>query len=169
MCCDAGLFRRQWVSAVNPKVELLPDDREHLLTTLTEGGNISEWLRGGPDGTGPGKRYKRNGLYDRLAEDPEFEKCIRMARMFGTDAQVEKAMNQLYEEPERVVDQNGVSRIDPAYVALLKARAEYVFKLVSKLNSGKYGDRVTTEISGPNGGPVQIEGVTVKLVRPDAG
>ena len=31
-----------------------------------------------------------------------------------------------------------------------------MLKLLGKWNSGKYGDKVTTEITGPNGGPVQV-------------
>jgi hypothetical protein len=141
---------------VSAKIELTPEDREALLEVLTEGGDISSWLRGGPDGTGPGLRYKRTGLYDRINEDETLSNAIRIARVFGTDAQVEKAMEQLYAEPERYTDMSGATKIDPAYVALVKVRAEYVFKLVSKLNSGKYGDKVTTEHTGPGGGPVQI-------------
>lgn len=43
-----------------------------------------------------------------------------------------------------------------------KLRVETRKWLLSKLKPKKYGDKVQTEISGPDGGPVQITGMEIK-------
>lgn len=40
--------------------------------------------------------------------------------------------------------------------------------IASKLKPKKYGDKIDTTISGPDGGPVQVEG-RIKLVKPESG
>jgi hypothetical protein len=148
---------------VNPKIELTPEDREALLAWLSNGETLHDWIRG------PGSNYKRSVVYARVNDDPELTAAFKVSRQVGADEMADRIHTDIYAEPERIVDQSGVRKIDPAYVALVKMRAEIMLKLLAKWNSGKYGDKVTNEISGPNGGPVQVEGVTVKLVRPDAG
>lgn len=38
--------------------------------------------------------------------------------------------------------------------------------LLSKLGHRKYGDKVLTELTGPNGGPVQVEAISIEMVSP---
>ena len=38
--------------------------------------------------------------------------------------------------------------------------------LASKLAPKKYGDKVSTEVSGPDGGPIQTENTIVEYIRP---
>ncbi len=40
--------------------------------------------------------------------------------------------------------------------------------IASKLKPKKYGDKIDATLSGPDGGPVQVEG-RIKLVKPDSG
>lgn len=40
--------------------------------------------------------------------------------------------------------------------------------LASKLKPKKYGDKIDATLSGPNGGPIQVEG-RIKLVKPEGG
>jgi hypothetical protein len=47
-------------------------------------------------------------------------------------------------------------KYDSAYVAWLRNRAEYRLKLLAKWNPKKYGDRMVTEHTGSEGGPIQI-------------
>lgn len=146
---------------MSAKIDLLPEDRESLLDWLTNGRTLADWIRG------PGARYSRWGLYARINEDPQLTEAFKLSRIIGADEIADGIREYMHAEPERITDANGVTKIDPAYVSLIKARAEVDLKILAKWNSGKYGDKVTQEISGPNGAPVQIESLTVKLVRPD--
>ena len=141
---------------MNPKIQLTPEDREGLIEWLSNGQTLQDWMRG------PGQRYGRTGVYARVNEDAELSAAFRISRQVGADEIADKIHADVYAEPERVTDQNGVTRIDPGYVALTKMRAEIMLKLLAKWNSGKYGDKVTTEITGVNGGPVRIELVDLK-------
>jgi len=129
-------------------MSLSQTDRESLLTWLTDGNTLADWIRG------PGSHMARCTVYAKVARDPELTEAFKISRQVGADAIADKIQDDMYAEPERVTDQLGVTRIDSAYVALLKARAEIMLKLLAKWNSGKYGEKVTTTLTGPDGGPV---------------
>lgn len=60
---------------------------------------------------------------------------------------------------------------DPTAVARNRLRVDARKWLAAKMAPKKYGDKVQTELTGPNGGPVQfakIERVIVRPVDPDA-
>lgn len=55
-----------------------------------------------------------------------------------------------------VVDDHGNERTDAERVARSRLRVDSRKWLLSKMLPKKYGEKVTTEHTGPNGGPVQI-------------
>jgi hypothetical protein len=142
---------------------LTDEDAESLLAWLSSGQTLNDWIRG------PGANYSRRLVYYRIAADPLLSEAFKISRQVGSEMIADNMREKMHAEPERVTDQNGVTRIDPGYVALIKARADIDLRLLAKWHSGKYGDKVTNELVGADGGPVKIEGITVKLVRPDAG
>jgi hypothetical protein len=91
-------------------------------------------------------------------DDPDLLAAFKISRQVGADEIADRIHDDMYAEPERFIDQGGSAKIDPAYVALIKARAEIMLRLLSKWNSGKYGDRVETVLTGPNGGPINLVG-----------
>jgi hypothetical protein len=52
-----------------------------------------------------------------------------------------------------------VTRVDHENIQRSKLRVDSRKWLLSKLAAKKYGDKISTEISGPDGGPVQIQPV----------
>lgn len=127
--------------------QLLPEDKESLLEWLSKGETLNDWMRG------PGSGYSRRLVYYRVAVDPELDAAFRVSRQAGADEIADDIRALMYAEPERITDQNGITRIDPAYVALIKARADVDLRLLAKWNSNKYGERIEHKIDTPPAGP----------------
>lgn len=94
-------------------------------------------------------------VYDWLAEDEGFAARIARARELGADAIAEETLEILDEEPPMTETQFG-SKVDAGYVQWQKNRAEQRLKLLAKWQPKKYGDRQAMELTGADGGPVQI-------------
>ena len=99
-------------------------------------------------------------VYDWMAADDDFAANIARARDLGADAIAEETLAIVDSEPERGND----GKIDSAWVAHQKLRAEHRLKLLAKWNPKKYGDKVSAELTGPGGGPMQVHS-TVTLVE----
>lgn len=65
--------------------------------------------------------------------------------------------------PERYMTELG-ERIDPASVAWAKSRAEQRLKLLAKWDPKRYGDKITQEHTGADGGPIQSQ-ATIKVTE----
>lgn len=52
-----------------------------------------------------------------------------------------------------------VERVDHEHIARSKLRVDSRKWLLSKLAAKKYGDKISTELTGPNGGPIQVQPV----------
>lgn len=82
------------------------------------------------------------------------------ARASCMDAIAEELLEIQDEEPP-LRDPGGLApgapKADPAWVAWQKNRIDTRKWLLSKLAPKKYGDKVATEISGPDGGPVETK------------
>ena len=99
---------------------------------------------------------------DWVRSDEALAIAYQCARDVGADVIADDILRIIDEEPERVVqiDEDGKSsssRIDSAGVAWAKNRAEMRLKLLAKWNPKKYGEKQTTEITGADGGAVQVE------------
>ena len=89
-------------------------------------------------------------VYDWMASDDDFAANIARARDLGADAIAEETLAIVDSEPERGND----GKIDSAWVAHQKLRAEHRLKLLAKWNPKKYGDKVSAELTGANGGAI---------------
>jgi len=63
-------------------------------------------------------------------------------------------------------DDDGKVRVDAEVVARSRLRLDTRKWLLSKMLPKVYGDKVQTELTGPNGGPVQISEVRRTIVDP---
>jgi hypothetical protein len=93
-------------------------------------------------------------IYDWMGKDEQLSIAIAHAREAGQDAIAEEIYLETVAQPERILFQNG-DRIDPGYVALVKARAEIKLKLLAKWNPKRYGDRV--QVAGDPNAPLKTE------------
>jgi len=66
-----------------------------------------------------------------------------------------------------VFDGKPVMTVDKASAALVRLEADNKKWLMAKLKPRRFGDKVTQEHSGPNGGPIQAR-IAVEFVRPPA-
>ena len=106
--------------------------------------------------------------------NPDFATQYAHARRAQVEARIEDATEMLLQTPMCSVPDpdGGVSeRVDGAAVQLLRTRVDLAKWEASKLLRGPmmapldYGDKVQTEISGPDGGAIQAA-ITVEFVRP---
>lgn len=64
------------------------------------------------------------------------------------------------------IDADGVKRTDQDVIARSRLRVDARKWYASKLAPKKYGDKITQEISGPDGGAVQIDRIERVIVEP---
>lgn len=104
-------------------------------------------------------------IYDWMAEDEGLSAHIARAREAGFDRIAMDAL-EIADTP-----QEGVERIDTPDGPRIKRgdmlghrrlQVETRLKLLAKWDPKRYGDKITQEISGPDGGPIQ----TVEEYRP---
>lgn len=94
-------------------------------------------------------------VYDWINTHGEFARRFARAREIGADAIAEDIVGIIDADPERVSGKYGVC-IDSGFVQWQKNRAEQRLKLLAKWHPQRYGDRVSQEISGPGGKPIEV-------------
>lgn len=94
-------------------------------------------------------------VYDWIAKDKDLAARFAQARDIGADAIAEDIIAMVDEAPERTETQFG-SKVDAGYVQWQKNRVEQRLKLLAKWSPKKYGDRTSMELTGAEGGPVQV-------------
>lgn len=96
------------------------------------------------------------------AADPEFSRGIARAREAGFDriALDALAIADAGEHDTITFEKNGqmVEIPDKEWMLRSKLRVETRLKLLAKWDPKRYGEKITQEISGPDGGPVKTEG-----------
>lgn len=93
---------------------------------------------------------------DWCDKDERLAIAYARARDEGFDAIALDALRIVDEEPERYATELG-ARIDPGSVQWAKNRSEQRLKLLAKWDPKRYGDKITQEHTGANGGPIQSE------------
>lgn len=94
-------------------------------------------------------------VYDWISQDEGFAARFARAREVGADAIAEETLDIIDELPGRTNTEHG-DKVDSGYVAWQKNRAEQRLKLLAKWFPKKYGDKAALELTGADGGPVQI-------------
>ena len=85
-------------------------------------------------------------IYNWLNKDKEFNERFVRAREVGSDMIADSIMEIMNEQPEMIEGDN--PRIDPAWVALQKAKSYVAFNLLSKWFPSRYGDRMDVAAKG---------------------
>jgi uncharacterized glyoxalase superfamily metalloenzyme YdcJ len=93
-------------------------------------------------------------VYDWMARDEGFALQVAQARENGVEAIAQDTLAMIDAPPQVVVDNNGVSRIDPAYVQWTKLRTEQRMKLLACWSPNRYGNRV--QVAGDKENPLQV-------------
>lgn len=133
-----------------------PEVVEEILQRLSDGEPLAVICRSD-------KKFPHPNVWLRwVDDDEELSIAYAHARDVGADAIAVQALEIIDAEPERVVeyDDQGKTksgRIDSAAVAWARNRADLRLKLLAKWNPKKYGDKQTTELTGADGGAVQVE------------
>jgi transposase-like protein len=99
---------------------------------------------------------------------PEHQELYARARSTVVDHWAEEVLTVSDETPSTFTDANGSVRIDGAAVQHARLRVDSRKWLLSKLRPKVYGDKVTTEVTGADGGPItsvtlgveQLKGLT---------
>lgn len=134
-----------------------PEVVEEILQRLSDGEPLAVICRSD-------KKFPHPTIWlDWVRSDEELAIAYAHARDVGADAIAEQALEIIDAAPERVIeydDQGNTKsgRIDSAAVAWARNRADLRLKLLAKWNPKKYGDKQTTELTGADGGAVQVEG-----------
>lgn len=79
----------------------------------------------------------------------------------------EDVLNIADTDPAQVIDQNGVARYDAAAVQHARLRIDSRKWLLSKLVPKKYGDKITQEHTGKDGGPITMAAMDLKNLDDD--
>lgn len=101
-----------------------------------------------------------------LTAHPEFREQYALAR----EAQADMLVDQILEiaddgRNDTYMDDNGNVRTDTDVIARSKLRVEARKWMAGKLRPKVYGDKQTTELTGPNGGPVEFSVITRRIVK----
>lgn len=96
------------------------------------------------------------------SEDKALAEQYARAREAGNQAEFEGLYALADEKPP--LDEKG--KVDPAWVTWQKNRIDTRKWALSKKDAKRYGDKVTQEHTGADGGPVQIEKIERVVIRP---
>lgn len=111
-------------------------------------------------------------VMDWLNDDKSFSVQYTRAGEIRGDYWVDRAATVIAVRPPLVVDSNhkagdGSPRMDSAHVAWQRAEAEICLKIAALVAPKKYGAKLAQEISGPEGGPIEITRIERVIVNAD--
>lgn len=110
-------------------------------------------------------------VYDWINADSDFAAAMERARLLGYDAIAEEALEiadtqqmgeRIEKEGEKVV-----KVVQEDMLGHRKLQIETRLKLLAKWHPKKYGDKVTAEHTGPNGGAIQYERIERVIIDPE--
>ena len=105
-------------------------------------------------------------------EDTAIAAAIARAREMGEDALAEQCLEIADDARNDWMERQGEDggegwRLNGDHVQRSKLRIETRLKLLAKWNPKKYGDKVSAELSGPAGGPIQLAAVDLTRLTTD--
>ena len=86
-------------------------------------------------------------IYKWLDKDEDFRSAFARARDTGCEILFEECL-ELIDTPPVMCGSEGNERIDPAFINWQKNRVETRFKMLSKFNPKRFGDRLGVEHDG---------------------
>lgn len=106
-------------------------------------------------------------VFKALSQDKAFAEQYARAREAQADALFDEILDIADESSnDSYTDENGVERTNQEVVARSRIRIDARKWMAGKLRPKVYGDKVATELTGPNGGPVQVEEIRRVVVDP---
>lgn len=105
-------------------------------------------------------------IWEWISTSPDFAAKYARARELQADAHADEITALSDEEPPQVVAEGGAARVDAGWVTWQKNRIDARKWVASKLKPKKYGDAATLELTGGNGGPVEVSVVQRRIVDP---
>lgn len=133
--------------------EAVPQDKAQAICEwISLGNTLRQWCRDND--------IHYSTVYLWMEKDKEFAQRFAHARDVGHDAIADECLEIIDTEPEMAesFSQSGSSKHrDSAHIGWLKNRAEMRLKLLAKWNPKKYGDKTMTEVTGADGGAIQID------------
>lgn len=91
----------------------------------------------------------------------EFRQQYARAREALTEFWAEQIIDISDEsQDDTIVDDKGNERVNAEFVARSKLRVDTRKWLMARMAPKKYGDRVVNELTGPEGGPIQVDALT---------
>lgn len=105
-------------------------------------------------------------VYAWKAANADFDARIAGAREAGFDAIAHECLEIADETAFDTVSTENGDRANSEWISRSKLRVETRLKLLAKWDPKRYGDRITQEHTGADGGPVQIEKIERVIVRP---
>ncbi|WP_439684854.1 Bbp26 [Cupriavidus oxalaticus] len=104
-------------------------------------------------------------VYDWIKADPEFAEEMEAARVLGYHAIAEDTLDIADDASNDWMvrhDKDGDERwvLNGEHVQRSKLRIETRLKLLAKWHPSVYGEKITQELTGKNGGPIQITDMT---------
>ena len=100
-------------------------------------------------------------IFKHIAESKDFAEQYARAREMQMEAMAEEilqiaddGLNDTYETEE------GEQRTNQDVIQRSRLRVDTRKWLMSKMAPKKYGDKIQAEVSGPNGGPMQVQDVS---------
>lgn len=158
---------------VGPTPHVFSDEEKaeaqaRIVELMCEGRTLSSICRDEPG------MPARQRVYEWIEADPEFAKAMDRARDLGADAIAEEALriaDTTEEGVELEIGSEGTTKEKRGdMLGHRKLRVETRLKLLAKWHPQRYGDKVTAEHVGKDGGPVQferIERVIVDAKKPE--
>lgn len=102
-------------------------------------------------------------VFQQIKDDESFYQSYTRAREARTELWAEGLIEIADDgRNDTYVDEDGIQRVDHDHIARSRLRVDTRKWLASKLLPKTYGDKVTTEVTGSDGGPVQMA-VAVEL------
>ena len=92
-------------------------------------------------------KVKWRTIYKWLEKDEEFRSAFARARDTGCEILFEECL-ELIDTPPVMCGSEGNERIDPAFINWQKNRVETRFKMLSKFNPKRFGDKLGVEAEG---------------------
>ena len=109
-------------------------------------------------------------VYRWLNANEAFRQQYTRAREVQADTLADECL-EIADDSSRdtIKDDRGNDRMDAEWVARSRLRVDARKWMASKLAPKKYGDKVTTEVTGANGGPVEFTEIRRTIVDPSHG
>lgn len=110
-----------------------------------------------------------SSVFKWMREHPKFSEQYALAKQEQVDTLADEIIEIADERELERVEVDGVLmaiKYDAVAVNRNRLRVDARKWAASKLKPKKYGEKVSQEISGPDGGPVQVDRIERRIVRP---